>query len=267
MQTRAIAGALLAIAILTGWTWPAPHAPSPRAALVLPDPLPQRRLVVPILMYHRIGPEPHGPAITDTLTVLPAMFASEMLWLRAAGYDAVTPVQLFDALEHGARLPRRPVVITFDDGYRDVLWNAAPLLRRLHMRATAFVITGRLSGPDSSFLTWAELRALERDGFTIGSHTVHHLELTRLPRRVAFSELVASRRALERHLGHAVPWLAYPAGRENAAVVALARRAGYVLAVTTAAGDVQSAQRPLELQRYEIADATGVRGLAALLGR
>jgi peptidoglycan/xylan/chitin deacetylase (PgdA/CDA1 family) len=218
-------------------------------------------------MYHRVGPEPRGPAITDALTVSPAAFATEMLWLRAAGYDAITQLQLFDALERGARLPRRPVLITFDDGYRDVLWNAAPLLRHLGMPATAYVITGRVSGADPSFLTWAELRLLERDGFTIGSHTVHHLELTQLPRQLAFDELVASRRALEQRLGREVPWLAYPAGREDAAVVALARRAGYVLAVTTTPGDTQSALHPLELQRYEIADATGVRGLAALLGR
>jgi len=224
-------------------------------------------LDVPILMYHRIGPEPRGPAITDALTVPPAVFAAQMLWLRAAGFDAITQRQLFAALEYGARLPRRPVLITFDDGYRDVLWNAAPLLRRLRMPATAYVITGRTSGPDSSFLTWDELRLLERDRFTIGSHTVHHLELTSLPAPLALDELVRSRRALERHLGHAVRWLAYPAGRENAAVVALARRAGYLVAVTTSPGELQSARHPLELHRDEVLDVTGVRGLAAMLGR
>jgi len=218
-------------------------------------------------MYHRVGPEPHGPAITDRLTVPTPLFAAEMRWLRAAGFHAITQLQLFAALEYGARLPQRPVLITFDDGYRDVLWNAAPVLRRLRMPATAYVITGRTSGPDSSFLTWDELRLLERDGFTIGSHTVHHLELTQLPPALALQELVVSRRALERRLGHAVQWLAYPAGRENAEVVALARRAGYLLAVTTMPGDLQSALHPLELHRYEVLDATGVRGLAAMLRR
>ncbi len=266
MRTRATAGVLLALALLTGWTWPAPHALTP-PRLVLPRPLPHRTVVVPILMYHRIGREPVGPAITDALTVPTAVFAGEMRWLRGAGFHAITQRQLFEALEYGTRLPRRPVVITFDDGYRDVLWNAAPLLHRLRMPATAYVITGRLSGPDSSFLTWGELGQLEADGITIGSHTVHHLELTLLPRVLALDELVDSRWQLEQHLHRRVPWFAYPAGREDPVVVALARRAGYLLAVTTRPGDLQSARHPLELFRYEVLDTTGVRGLAALLGR
>ena len=216
-------------------------------------------------MYHRIGPEPRGPSITRRLTVPQAVFGAQMRWLHAAGFHAITQRQLFAALEYGAPLPRRPVLITFDDGYRDVLWNAAPILHSLRMPATAYVITGRVSGPDSSFLTWAELRALERDGFAIGSHTVHHLELTDVPPPLALAELAASRRQLERHLGRPVPWLAYPGGRENRTVVALARRAGYLLAVTTRPGDTQSARLPLELHRDEVLDTTGVRGLAALL--
>src|SRR5258708_7729644 len=207
VRTRATAGVLLALALLTGWTWPAPHALTP-PRLVLPRPLPHRTLIVPILMYHRIGREPIWPAITDALTVPAAVFAGEMLWLRAAGFHAITQRQLFEALEYGARLPRRPVLITFDDGYRDVLWNAAPLLHRLRMPATAYVITGRLSGPDSSFLTWGELGQLEADGITIGSHTVHHLELTLLPRVLALDELVDSRWQLAQHLHRRECWVA-----------------------------------------------------------
>jgi peptidoglycan/xylan/chitin deacetylase (PgdA/CDA1 family) len=218
-------------------------------------------------MYHRVGPEPRGPAITDALTVPTSVFALEMRWLQAAGFHAITQRQLFGALEYGARMPRRPVLITFDDGYRDVLWNAAPLLHRLRMPATAYVITGRISGRDSSFLTWDELRQLERDGVTIGSHTVHHLDLTRLSRPLALAELVDSRWTLEQRLGRRVPWLAYPVGREDPVVVALARRAGYLLAVTTRPGEAQSARHPLELFRYEVLETTGVRGVAALLGR
>ena len=159
------------------------------------------------------------------------------------------------------------MLVTFDDGYRDVLWNAAPVLARLHMPATAYVITGRISDGDPSFLTWPELRLLEARGFDIGSHTVHHLELTLLTPAQALYELRASRLALERHLGHPVQWFAYPAGREDAQVRRLVRQAGYVLAVTTLPGDLQRADEPFALHRDEILDTTGVRGLAALLGR
>ena len=80
-------------------------------------------------------------------------------------------------------------MITFDDGYRDVLGKASPVLQRLQMHATAFVITSRISGPDPSFLTWPQLTALERRGIEIGSHTVHHAELPGLSDASAQAEL------------------------------------------------------------------------------
>jgi peptidoglycan/xylan/chitin deacetylase (PgdA/CDA1 family) len=218
-------------------------------------------------MYHRVAPAlPAGPDITRRLTVTSADFAAQMEWLKRHGWHAVTQRQVFDALERGARLPRKPIAITFDDGYRDVLWNASPVLSRLRMPATEYVITDRISGADISFLTWPELRRLEHAGIAIGSHTVTHRDLTTLSSADALAELSDSRRVLERRLGHPVQWLAYPAGAENASVVALARQAGYVLAVTTSPGSVQSAADPLELHRYEVLDTTGVGGLASMLG-
>jgi peptidoglycan/xylan/chitin deacetylase (PgdA/CDA1 family) len=237
-------------------------------ALTLPAVPPDRVLTVPILMYHRIDLlRPSLPAITRRLTVDPGEFAREMRWLRGHGYHTISQRQLFEALERGARLPARPILLTFDDGYRDVFGKAMPVLARLHMRATAYVVTGRISGADPSFLTWGQLRGLERRGFDIGSHTVHHAELPGLSDAAALDELTASRRALEHHLGHPVQWFAYPAGAEDAHAVSLVRAAGYVLAVTTHPGASQSARAPLELHRYEVLDSTGLAGLAAILGR
>jgi peptidoglycan/xylan/chitin deacetylase (PgdA/CDA1 family) len=220
---------------------------------------------LPILEYHRIGPlTPALPAITRRLTVDPASFAAQMEWLKRHRFHAVTDVQAYDAMERGAALPPRPVMITFDDGYRDVLWNAAPVLHRLGLPATAFVITDRVDGRDPSFLTWGELRRLERLGVAIGSHTVSHADLAALAPGAALAQLVRSRRTLQEHLHRPVDWLSYPFGRFDAAVAALARRAGYELGVTEAPGDVQSA--PLELRRDEVLDTTGVAGVAGFLG-
>jgi len=222
---------------------------------------------VPILMYHRVGHvQASTPAMTRALTVAPKTFADEMQWIVAHGFHAITQQQLFQALEFGGPLPAKPVMITFDDGYRDVLWNAAPVLARLHVPATAYVITGRISGPDSSFLTWPELSELERLGIEIGSHTVHHLELPGLTPANALDELIVSRRELERHLHHPAQWFAYPAGAVDAGVLPLVRRAGYVLAVTTRPGSYQNARDPFELHRYEVLASTGVGGIRALLG-
>lgn len=252
---------------------PAPAAVAGQAAsaaapcaLRLPARLPSRTRTVPILMYHRVKVvAPWTPAITRRLTVHPTVFARQMRWLKGHGYHAITQRQLFDALMCGRPLPRKPVLITFDDGYRDNLTKASPVLARLGMPATAYVISGRISNGDASFLTWRQLEMLERRGVEIGSHTVSHRELTGLSDSQALAELVRSRRALERRLGHRVPWLAYPIGAYDSRIERLARRAGYLLAVTTQWGTRQSAQRPLALSRLRILDSTGVRGLAAML--
>jgi peptidoglycan/xylan/chitin deacetylase (PgdA/CDA1 family) len=236
--------------------------------LQLPAVLPHRTIELPILLYHRIAPFSSAlPSITQRLTVSPADFAAQMAWLVHHGYHAVTELQALNALERGAKLPRKPLMITFDDGYRDVLWNAAPVLRRLHLRATEFVITGRISGPDSSFLTWPELVRLERQGVEIGSHTITHADLPALSAARAFPELRRSRLILEQHLHRAVQWLAYPYGKTDASVVSLARKAGYLLAMTEVPGNVQSARSPFLLRRDEILDTSGVSGLAADLAR
>ena len=245
---------------------------TPRATAALPARLPavlpRRALTVPILMYHRI--DRLSPALSPVqrgLTVPPDEFAAEMRWLHANGYRALTQRQLWNALMLGRKLPAKPVMITFDDGYRDVFGKAMPVLRALHLHATAYIITDRIDGPDPSFLTWGRIRSLERNGIEIGSHTVNHLDLTTLDAADARHQLVASKRQLEQRLGHPVRFLAYPAGKHDAAVVALARQAGYLLAVTTVPGARQHAASPLELHRYEVLDSTHVAGLAALLGQ
>jgi peptidoglycan/xylan/chitin deacetylase (PgdA/CDA1 family) len=239
----------------------------PACPLRLPRRLPAREIVVPILMYHRIDVirRPSTPEITRRLTVHPADFARQMAWLKRHGYRTVTQRELFDALLCGRRLGRRPIMITLDDGYRDALTKAAPILARLNMRATAYVVSGRISGDDPSFLTWGQLRELELRGVEIASHTVSHRGLTLLSDREALEELIRSRKTLERKLGHPVPWFAYPFGAYDARVERLTRRAGYLLATTTELGARQSARRPLALRRLRVLDSTGVSGLAEML--
>ena len=218
-------------------------------------------------MYHRINVvRPTTPAHSRGLIVHPTLFARHMAWLKRRGYETVTQRQLFDALVLGRPLPRRPIMITFDDGYRDVFFRASPGLVRHGFSATAYVVSGRVSGPDPSFLTWGMLKALEARGIEIGSHTVRHADLTALSPRAALADLVTSRRTLERGLGHPVQWLAYPFGRFDARVERLARQAGYVLATTTQPGARHDARRPLALKRVRVLDTTGVSELAALLG-
>jgi peptidoglycan/xylan/chitin deacetylase (PgdA/CDA1 family) len=218
-------------------------------------------------MYHRIGvTDASTPSTTGRLTVDPRTFVRQMLWLHRNGYRTLTQREVYEGLVLGRKLPPKPVLLTFDDGYDDLLRSAASVLERLRMRATAYVITSRTGDWRSPFLTWFELRRLERSGIEIGSHTVSHRDLRTLSQSELTRELVASRRALERRLRHRVHWLAYPFGGHDRRVVAAARRAGYLLAVTTVGGIQQVGARPLELRRLSITNATGTQSLAAMLG-
>lgn len=238
-------------------------------SLTLPDPLPTGTVRVPILMYHRIavlaGDE---PAVTVGLTVDPGEFTLEMQWLKDHGYTSITQMQLYSALEEGKPLPDKPVLITFDDGYRGIATIAAPIMTRVGMVGTAYVITDRiaqLKKTAPTWLTWSQLRTLEQRGWDIGSHTVSHTEIPHMTPAAALKTLRASRLILEKHLGHPVQWFCYPAGSVNPAAVAEVKEAGYVLATTTKFGVEHSATSPLELSRVRVANNTGVRGLAAAL--
>ena len=240
----------------------------PARALHEPPRLPGRVVSVPILMYHRIDHLTPGlPAITQALTVSPSDFAGQLAWMKRHGFHTITQMQLWNALMHGASLPPRPVLLTFDDAYRDVVTYAAPVVRQDHDHATAYVITDRLShGRVTPWMRWNQLPLLERDGFDIGSHTVSHADLVAVGPAQARFQLRASRFALERYLHQPVQWLAYPYGRVDPTVEQLALAAGYVLAVTTEGGTDQAADEPLLLHRDEVTGTMGVAGLANLLG-
>jgi peptidoglycan/xylan/chitin deacetylase (PgdA/CDA1 family) len=240
--------------------------PETSCPLRMPSRLPNRQIVVPILMYHLIGySDAATPAITRLLTVTPEDFERQLRWLKRNGYRTITQAELWDGLVCGRRLGPKPILITLDDGYRNVFTKASPIIQRLGMRATAYVVTGRISGPDSSFLKWEQLPKLERRGVEIGSHTVSHVGLTSLSDDDALRQMVASRRILERKLDHRVPWFAYPFGDFDGRIERLARQAGYLLATTTVWGARQSATRPLALTRLRVLDSTHVSGLAAML--
>jgi peptidoglycan/xylan/chitin deacetylase (PgdA/CDA1 family) len=243
-----------------------PKATGPGTPLTLPAVLPSRSVRVPILMYHRIDRQTAQlSALTRGLTVTPSAFAAEMQWLVAHGFHAIGQQQLFAALFQHVHLPSRPVLITFDDGYRDVFKNALPILERLQLRATAYIITGRVSGPDPSFLTWHQVVTMSHHGIDIGSHTVTHRPLTYLTPTQTTTELAASRTTLEKQLGRPVQWFAYPYGYFNAAITSAVRKAGYVLAVTTQGGLVQDAGQPLALHRFEVRGNESLPSFAALL--
>ena len=212
---------------------------------------------IPILMYHDIG----SPGAA--LVVTPETFEEEMKTLSSAGYEAVTMDDLLLGL-HGEKvwLPEKGVAITFDDGYQGVYRWAYPVLRRLGFRATVFVVTG-LVGKDG-YLTWDQVRELAREGWAVGSHAVHHVDLTALGESQLRAELSMSKKAILDSAGCEALSFCYPSGKYDSAVMKAVEEAGYLGAVTTGPGWVKGSDAPFTLKRVRI---DGRDGLAAFKGK
>jgi peptidoglycan/xylan/chitin deacetylase (PgdA/CDA1 family) len=244
---------------------PPPPARSfvPLAAPARPAP---RTVRVPILTYHRV--HEYATELTKSqpdLTVEPAAFRAQMEALDRAGYRTIGERQLFAALYHGARLPKRPVIVSVDDGYLDDVTQILPVLRRHRMVATFYVITRRVH--EAGFVNTRQIRALEAAGMDVGSHTRTHANLPALPAAALRAEVEGSAADLRAILGHPVYWFAYPYGAFDARVEREARRAGYLLAVTTKGGTSASTGAPLAIPRIHVGRSATAAAVVALARR
>jgi peptidoglycan/xylan/chitin deacetylase (PgdA/CDA1 family) len=214
---------------------------------------------VPILMYHEVSPEP-APGFRR-YTVSPEQFSRQMRWLAASGYTGIDLDGLLRA-RAGGPLPRRPVVITFDDGFQGCADHAVPVLRSCGFTAVFFLVTGlvgdasrwmrRVGGPELPLMSWETVRALAAEGFQFGAHTVTHPRLPDLAPAVMRTELSDARRRLQDELGRPALHLAYPFGSYDDAVRAAAAETGYVTACSTRHGLSRADDDLLALHRANV---------------
>lgn len=230
--------------------------PAPADATVPDSRSSNRNVRVPVLMYHYIRVLPGASdRLGDRLSVSPIAFDQQIAFLAHANYTPITLAELTAARAGRFTLPSQPIVLTFDDGYRDFYTTAWPILRRYHFKATLFIITGVVDTP--RYVTWGMLRELDRSGMIeIGSQTIHHLALPGLTAARARDEIVASKQQLEVALGHAIRAFAYPSGQYTARDVNLVREAGYEIAVTTRHGFAAQDIPSLLLPRIRMQDTT-----------
>jgi peptidoglycan/xylan/chitin deacetylase (PgdA/CDA1 family) len=223
-----------------------------------------------ILMYHRVDRLP----AYDQLTVSPERFEEQIAYL-AQHWRVISLAQAVTELSADGAI-RPGVVVTFDDGYRDNLLHALPVLRRYGLPATFFVTTRfcdqSLSHPrygaESAglHLTWDEVRALAREpGISIGSHSVTHPFLSRIGQPAAASEIAGSREIIARHLGAPADFFCYPSGDLTRREMQLVAAAGYRAAVSVAPGVNRGGADLYALRRTEITDRDGARELALKL--
>ena len=229
-----------------------------RAAVLITAP---RSLAVPILMYHVIDSPPASSPYPG-LFVKDKDFIAQLRYLVGHGYQAVSLQRLYEFWHGRASLPRHPLVLSFDDGYRPDFSVVAPLLKELHWPAVLnLIVRNTRPGHD---MRPPYVRALIAAGWEIDSHTVHHLDLTTLSPGQLRYELVVSRRELRRLFGVPVNFFCYPAGAYDPAVVAATRAAGYLAATTTNPG-LASPSQPYALARIRVAGGESLAEFAAAL--
>jgi len=194
---------------------------------------------LPILMYHAVEagePSGYGYAVSA------AQFARQLNAIQRAGLETISLGQLFDGLDGKAPLPRKPIVLTFDDAYRNIHEVAWPLMRERAMTGTLFVVADHVGGsnewdqmkgcPRLELMGAAELEEVAASGWEIGSHGCQHLELAKATESEQRDEIFRSKSELESLLGIAPEFYAYPFGSYTEPVKGMLREAGYRGAVS-----------------------------------
>jgi len=205
------------------------------------------------LLYHAVGSRVDHD--TYGFSIRPEMFERHMAALAQAPW--VSLVDLHEGL--GARASLR-VAVTFDDGYKDNLAVAAPILLKLKIPFTVFVTTAFVRSGSSLYLTPAELRELaDLPGVTIGSHGMTHIRLAECDDHTLWQELEGSRLMLEDLIGKPVTAITYPRGSVNRRVADMARRAGYTLGACSRFNINDARRDPLLLCRTEVVAADSER--------
>jgi peptidoglycan/xylan/chitin deacetylase (PgdA/CDA1 family) len=217
-----------------------------------------------VLMYHKVNDLRPNPTTVPT-----GVFAEQMELLGELGHVPVSLAQVRDQYVHGASLPRGAVLITFDDGYRDNLENALPILHRLGYPAVIFVPIGFLDGdrplPHEEALRtlgvrnatvgWGELEELEAGGIRVESHGIGHRPVSELEPSEAAREIALSKLRLEERLGREVEAYAFVKGSladYRPEHVSLVQQAGYKLAFTSVSGANGPASDRYRLRRYNV---------------
>lgn len=202
-------------------------------------------VLVPILLYHHVSSEIKN----SEYSIDPATFKKQMHWLADHGYATINVSDLARLIENGGTLPKRAVIITFDDGYVDVYRNAYPILQELGFSATFFVIAGMID--EAGNLGTEELQELIASGWEIGSHSMSHFDLNQQGVDLE-NEVNGSKRLLEEKLGVRIKSFAYPYGLAKPSVITYTEDAGYTSAVGLGFNFTHTYQTQYYLNRYEI---------------
>jgi peptidoglycan/xylan/chitin deacetylase (PgdA/CDA1 family) len=208
----------------------------------------------PILMYHVINPPP-ASAKFPGLYVSGEEFSEQMQALARAGFHAVTMDQLLANWTHGASLPSKPVVLSFDNGYQSQLTNAEPVLAK---HGWVGVENIQLTGlpPSQGGLSQAQVSELVADGWELDTQGISHADLIAISASALHEQVFVAREQLQRRYHVPVNWFCYPSGHYDQTVVEAVKAAGFVGSTTVVPGWAAPSEDSYRLPRLRVLGGT-----------
>lgn len=191
---------------------------------------------IPILLYHYVEyVKDPGDTIRKSLSIEPLIFEQQVKSLKDANYVFLTPKNLADISENKIAIPDKPVILTFDDGYKDFYTDVFPILKKYNVKAVAYIISGFLDTPN--YMTSEELKEIAKSNLVeVACHTVDHPNLKTLSDTDAAAEIRGCYEDLYNKFGIKPVSFAYPYGEYREGLFPLVKEAGFTNAVTTVNG-------------------------------
>lgn len=216
-------------------------------------------VIVPILLYHHIG---FSLKEETVYYVSPEAFDQQMNLLYQWGYKTISVELLARAINEGAELPPKPIILTFDDGSETIYTTAQPIMQRYGFTGISYIVRNYVG--ITHYMTADQIRFLHAAGWEIGSHGLSHRELTVPPYRQE-DEIVESRRRLEALLGVPVLSFAYPFGAYDDDSLRNVHSAGYIAAMGLGNETIQGNKNLFYLSRRSIKGTDDLRTFGSLL--
>ncbi|MDJ0753993.1 MAG: polysaccharide deacetylase family protein [Ardenticatenaceae bacterium] len=241
-------------------------APLPDLPLILPSPTVSRSVRVPILMYHYISvPPDDADQYRINLSVEPDDFRSQMAFLKADGYETVDMYDMIEAIVNGIPLPEKPIILTFDDGYRDNYTNAYPILTEFGFKGTFFIATEFVDRGYEPYMTWPMIEEMAAAGHRFESHTKTHPDLILLDRAGLIWQILGSQETLAAHIGYKPQFFSYPSGSYNEDTIEILQELNFWGAVTTQGGAWHGFYNRYEWPRIRVSHSTSIGRLQRAL--
>ena len=212
-----------------------------------------RKKGIPILMYHSVA---HNNVF---FTVKPEIFEKQMQYLKDYNYNVIKLSDLINFLESNKELPKKTVVLTFDDGFEDNYSNVFPILKKHNFPATIFLITGLVNEEMNNsqniplkILNWEQIQEMHESGLIdFQPHTVSHQELNE-------KEIIDSKKEIEEKLNKKCKFFSYPRGVYNNEIIDILKNNGFRASRTVKKGKVNKGDDLFKLKRISINSTTSL---------